>query len=455
MVEAEVGINRSSTFAPPCILGKSGLKNGKLGSLHGSAQPRRSQKPQPNTTSINTPQDTRSNSSPTCPECGSAKTWKDGIRDTDVGPVQRYLCRNCGYRFSDPQRVLNGLHMSEHVERISTKKLKSRPNIHSNCQICVLEKEAKNLAAAESQKQAAGTSPEIKPDVKGIIAKFLAYLEREGYAKDITYPRIIVTLLKRGADLYDPESVKQIIASQSWKDSYKLLAVYAYDTFCVMEKIEWTRPKYRQNDAIVFVPDEKELDQLIAACHSKRMATFLQCLKETFADPTEILRVKWIDLHENILTINYPVKRHLPGQSTISNKLVLMLNALPRKSERIFATNYSTIRECFLAVRNRTAKRLQNPRLLAITFKSFRHWGGSMLAHYTNGNVLTIKNALRHRAIQSTMKYIHMIHFKDDDYEVATATTVEEIKQLAHAGFQKFDELNGIHVYRKPKRFSA
>jgi len=78
-----------------------------------------------------------------------------------------------------------------------------------------------------------------------------------------------------------------------------------------------------------------------------------------------------------------------------------------------------------------------------------------MLAHYTNGNVLTIKKALRHRAIQSTMKYIGMLQFKDDDFEVATATTIEEIKQLAKAGFQKFDELNGIHVFRKPKKFVA
>jgi len=78
-----------------------------------------------------------------------------------------------------------------------------------------------------------------------------------------------------------------------------------------------------------------------------------------------------------------------------------------------------------------------------------------MLAHYTNGNVLTIKKALRHRAIQSTMKYIGMLQFKDDDFEVATATTIEEIKQLAQAGFQKFDELNGIHVFRKPKKFVA
>jgi hypothetical protein len=34
------------------------------------------------------------------------------------------------------------------------------------------------------------------------------------------------------------------------------------------------------------------------------------------------------------------------------------------------------------------------------------------------------------------MKYIHMLDFQDtEDYEVATATTIEEIKQLASAGF--------------------
>jgi hypothetical protein len=91
----------------------------------------------------------------------------------------------------------------------------------------------------------------------------------------------------------------------------------------------------------------------------------------------------------------------------------------------------------------------------AITLKGFRHWGGTILAHYTKGNALTVKKALRHRAVQSTMKYIGMLEFKDDDYEVATATTVDEIKHLAQAGFQKYDELNGMHIFRKPKRFSG
>lgn len=76
-----------------------------------------------------------------------------------------------------------------------------------------------------------------------------------------------------------------------------------------------------------------------------------------------------------------------------------------------------------------------------------------MIAYRTNGNVLTVQKLLRHKSITSTMKYIGKIHWKNDEYDVATATTVEEIKKLAEAGFEKFDEFNGIHVFRKPKIF--
>ena len=60
-----------------------------------------------------------------------------------------------------------------------------------------------------------------------------------------------------------------------------------------------------------------------------------------------------------------------------------------------------------------------------------------MIAHYTNGNVLTVKKMLRHKAVGNTMKYIGMLNFKDDQYEVATATTAEEATKLREAGFQK------------------
>ena len=205
-------------------------------------------------------------------------------------------------------------------------------------------------------------------------------------------------------------------------------------------------------------PDEKDLDILISTA-SKRMATFLQCLKETFADPGEILRAEWIDLKENVFSINHPVKRHLPGKYQLSPKLTAMLNALPRKDKRIFPMTYACAEDSLKKLRKRAAEKFQNPVLLSICFKSYRHWGGSMLAHVTNGNILVIKRMLRHKSIQNTMKYIHTIEFKEEDYEETVATTPEEVRQLGKAGWQKYDEMtfNGtqMHFYRKPKRFGG
>jgi len=38
------------------------------------------------------------------------------------------------------------------------------------------------------------------------------------------------------------------------------------------------------------------------------------------------------------------------------------------------------------------------------------------------------------------MKYISMIHFKDDQFEVTTATTVENAKNVLSAGFDYVTE---------------
>ncbi len=77
-----------------------------------------------------------------------------------------------------------------------------------------------------------------------------------------------------------------------------------------------------------------------------------------------------------------------------------------------------------------------------------------MIAHYTNGNVLTVKKLLGHKRIENTMKYIGLVKFKDDEFEVTTATTVEEAKQALSAGFDYVTERRGIMLFRRPKRFS-
>ena len=78
-----------------------------------------------------------------------------------------------------------------------------------------------------------------------------------------------------------------------------------------------------------------------------------------------------------------------------------------------------------------------------------------MIAQYTNGNVLTVKRLLGHKRIESTMKYIGLLNFKDDEYEVTTATTVDEAKKILSAGFEYVTEKQGIMLFRKPKRFKS
>jgi integrase len=432
------GLTQQATTAERILGTEAGSNNGKSGRMCRSA-----------------------GASPLCPQCGSKRLYKDGFRYLlDGSEVQRLLCRNCGYRFSEkasqgstqPSREASDMsQQSQHVSIISTKSLKGKLPILLNRRVRDSAKEAKNLVAAEIKTVAGNLQ---NKEVRGLITQFMAWLEKEGYTKDSKYPNNLKTLVNLGADLLNPESVKEVLGKHNIKGGAKLQYVYAYSAFANMLKISWDPPKYKQEETLPFIPDESELDQLIAACRSRRMATYLQCLKETYADPGEALKLRWIDVSGNIITINHTVKGHLPRQLEVSNKLISMLNSLPKMSDMIFPTTYSVMFSCYDKVRKRAAELQKNPRLLSIELRTFRHWGGSMIAHYTNGNVLTVKRLLGHKRIENTMKYIGMIHFKDDEFEVTTATTVEEAKKVLEAGFDYITEKAGIMLLRRPKRFS-
>jgi len=72
-----------------------------------------------------------------------------------------------------------------------------------------------------------------------------------------------------------------------------------------------------------------------------------------------------------------------------------------------------------------------------------------MLCHQT-GDILLIKMLLGHKKIENTMKYTQPIQFRDDEYNVATATNVREAKVPA-SGFDYVTEKNGRMLSRKPE----
>ena len=383
-----------------------------------------------------------------CPDCNSKRIWKGGFRPTNLGPSQRYLCRECGFRFSE----------NSYKDHLPTE----------GSQLCAIKK-AKKLDTPTELKTVA-RDEKLPLETRGLLVKFVAYLEREGYYEGTSYYDLIRSVASDGANLLNPDDVKAKIAQHAykfkngregkWKDSTKALAVQAYDLFCKMQGLDWIKPKYKGKETALVIPDEKDLDALMSASQSKCMTAFLQCAKETFCDPGEILALEWSEIKGNIITIAHPVKGHYTGQYEVSGRLIALLNRLPRKDKRVFPTTYQSMMMCLNSLKKKAARKQQNPALLAITFKSYRHFGGSMLAHYTNGNVLKVQKALRHKSVLNTMKYIHSIqNLREDDFEETTATTPEEIRKLGKAGWIKYDEATfnnvTIHFYRKPKRFTG
>jgi integrase len=122
------------------------------------------------------------------------------------------------------------------------------------------------------------------------------------------------------------------------------------------------------------------------------------------------------------------------------------------KARALFDSNYRKMPGSFRNTRKKVASNLQNPRINSITLRTFRHFGATMLCHQTR-DILLVKKLLGHKKIENTLKYTQLIQFKDDEYETAIATTVDEARTLGAAGFSFFTTIQGIQIFRKPKRF--
>ena len=393
----------------------------------------------------------------TCPDCGSQRTWKDGLRYTSNGNIQRYICRDCGYRFSQ-----NGLtDSSEPLKNPSRWSINNASAYTLDRQVCeFLTEGSKNLIGVESRlEKAAGATKLAKEEIAGKIVEYMWFMKQEGYRAGAieSYTDRIKTLLNKGANLWDVDAVKRLIASVStWNDGSKKCFSDAYDVFVRMEGLAWKKPRYKPRSKIPFIPTEKELDQLIHGC-GRKMRAFLQGLKETGADPGELFAIEWIDtdFSRSKLAINHPVKYHNPRILKVSDEWLRMVSKLPRTSEKVwgnikYESNYNNLN----AQRKRLAREYDNPRLRRITFTTFRHWKGTMIYHQTH-DCMQVKEQLGHKSLISTQIYIHLdeklFQQLNSEFIVRRAVSIKGMMTLAAVGFEKFDQVDDVHLYRKPK----
>lgn len=361
-----------------------------------------------------------------CPECGSSRAWKDGFRkDAGSSPIQRLLCRDCGFRFS-----LND----------------KKENWHTlEYQVCVADGASKNLEKTDVTENRE-TSPTLE---------FAWKLKKRGLADSTitAHTYRLRMLMKKGADLYSPDSVETILATSQWTQANKRFFVMAYQSFCKTMNVTWTPVKVKCAAKQPFIPLETEIDQLIAGC-GKKTATFLQTLKETGARCGEIAKLKWIDVNEknSTVAINDPEKNSNSRTLKVSSKLIAMLNALPKNGDYVFNIHVRSIRIVFARQRNKLARTLQNPRIHQIHFHTLRHWKATMEYHRTR-DILYVKHLLGHKRLENTEVYTHLIDFESDEYHVAHAKTLDEETTLLETGFEfiRYSMEDKIAIYRKRK----
>ena len=148
-------------------------------------------------------------------------------------------------------------------------------------------------------------------------------------------------------------------------------------------------------------------------------------------------------------------KDYKPGICCISQNLTERILNLPKNSRLIFyPAKVSSVAATFTGVRKRLAKKLTNPRLLRITFHTFRHWKATVEYHKTK-DILHAQELLRHR---NTLIYITIEEGlygeqSTDEHHIKVAKNVEEAAELIEVGFEYVtgDYNDGGKIFRNRK----
>jgi len=377
-----------------------------------------------------------------CPQCSSSRLYKDGLRRLGNGvKVQRNLCRDCGYRFSEKP-----------LQKNPKWSINSPVDLEFNSQLCAIKQEAKKLTTAIETKTIAGETNQTQ---HGYIVEFQWKMKKRNLAASTIENRAIYLnkLVELGADLMKPDTIETVLATEEMTDATKHNTVKAYKAFIRAYGIQWEPIKVHYEPKEVFDPLEEEIDLLIDAS-SKVTGAFLQTAKDTGARCGEIRKIQWTDINErnNTIAINHPEKGSRTRTVKVTEKNLAMLKRLKKNhGEYVFNPSFVSQRKTFNRTRKKMAEITKNPRLLKIHFHTLRHWRASREYEKT-GDIYAVKNLLGHKALTSTDRYQHGT-FTSEEYATKRPQTAPEEDNLINAGFEfvRFDQARNEPIYRKRK----
>jgi integrase len=364
-----------------------------------------------------------------CPQCGSKLVVSNGNRYlSDGSTVQRYKCKECFHRFSNPTS------------------LKTVSDNSTMTQVCVSMEKTKNLPPqADIKTVCAGDS--------NLVNYAWQQLKRGNQENTIKLRlSVLKRLQKKGGDLNNPETISTLLATEPLTKAQKYQWKACYQSYVKTMKLSWDPPRVKYEPKEPFMPTREELSALIHAAH-KAFACFLQVALDTGARSGEICKLQWTDVNteRNTISINDAEKNSRNRTIRVPAATIAMIQALKRKYDPyIFNPNPDTARAKFCNLRNRLAIIHKNHRFRQIRLHTFRHWFATNRLRQTK-QLTHVQYLLGHKSIVNTERYTHMANFDSMKYYSAVAKTEKERCQLIEDGWTFVERSEGISYYRKEK----
>jgi integrase len=287
------------------------------------------------------------------------------------------------------------------------------------------------------------------------ILNVLIHLHNRGYSKTtLKFMSKKLKNLNKHANLADPESVLEFIATKNNPNTKNLLA-NAYNHYANYYNISWDKPHYRKTETPIKVPTEEKIDHIINNAINLKRKVAYAILKDTGIRPIELtaLTLENINTEKGLIYIR-SAKHGNPRTLKLKTQTLANLKTLVAKKnlklhQKIFASP-ERLSKIWREERTRAYTKTGNPEYLKIRLYDIRHHYATKLYQKTR-DILRVKTSLGHKNIQNIIRYTHLIHFEDDEYHSATAKTIEEATKLIESGFEYVTEMDKIKLFRKRK----
>lgn len=215
-------------------------------------------------------------------------------------------------------------------------------------------------------------------------------------------------------------------------------------------------PKYTNDNQEIKVPTHEKI-QMIIADSGRILALKLKLSLETGLRPIELhnLKTKDIDLTQKTI---YPTtaKHGAPRKLKISENLTTLIQEYINRNKRnqndtIFKGNPVSYGKEYREVRNRLAKKLNDPSIHQIRLYDLRHYFATET--YTKTKDLKYTQYLMgHKHSSTTDNYTHLIfNENEEEYTCKVASNPKEITDLIEHGFQYITEADGLKFFKKRK----